>query len=108
MALHSRLCSQRETVSICFHGKLYFSELKEKEMEKSITATARDVQLRADLRQPPIMSGIGLSELSENRGNAAKVNDDREAWIKENTEAMREANRFISENGLWSDDLRFF
>jgi len=33
---------------------------------------------------------------------------DRQAWVEENREAMAAANRFVAEHGLWSDGLRRF
>jgi antitoxin CcdA len=81
-------------------------------MEAVMKNTARkqptNLSIRSDLLRQAKARKINLSKtLEESLEKVLKVQDRRE-WIEANREAIEAANRFVAENGLWSDGLRKF
>jgi antitoxin CcdA len=81
-------------------------------MEAIMRNTARkqptNLSIRSDLLRQAKARKINLSKtLEESLEKVLKVQDRRE-WIEANREAIEAANRFVAENGLWSDGLRKF
>lgn len=67
-----------------------------------------NLSIRSDLLRQAKARKINLSKtLEESLEKVLKVQDRRE-WIEANREAIEAANRFVAENGLWSDGLRKF
>jgi antitoxin CcdA len=81
-------------------------------MEADMGNTARkqpaNLSIRADLLRKAKARKINLSQTLENSLEKILQEQDRQAWVEENREAMEAANRFVAEHGLWSDDLRRF
>ena len=67
-----------------------------------------NVSIRADLLQKAKARKINLSQTLEKSLENILREQDRQAWVEDNREAMAAANRFIAEHGLWSDGLRRF
>jgi antitoxin CcdA len=81
-------------------------------MEDDMGNTSRkqpaNLSIRADLLRKAKARKINLSQTLENSLEKILQEQDRQAWVEENREAMEAANRFVAEHGLWSDDLRRF
>jgi antitoxin CcdA len=81
-------------------------------MEDDMGNTSRkqpaNLSIRADLLRKAKARKINLSQTLENSLEKILQEQDRQAWVEENREAMDAANRFVAEHGLWSDDLRRF
>ncbi|MEZ4599137.1 MAG: type II toxin-antitoxin system CcdA family antitoxin [Syntrophotaleaceae bacterium] len=67
-----------------------------------------NLSIRADLLQKAKTRKINLSQTLENSLEKILQEQDRQAWVEENRDAMEAANRFVAEHGLWSDGLRRF
>jgi antitoxin CcdA len=67
-----------------------------------------NLSIRADLLQKAKARKINLSQTLEKSLEKILQEQDRQAWVEENREAMEAANRFVAEHGLWSDGLRRF
>jgi len=69
---------------------------------------AANLSINSDLLKAARESGVNLSAVMEEalvyRVAAAK----REAWLRENADAIANYNEFASENGVYSDDSRTF
>lgn len=76
------------------------------------TSTARKVptnlSVRADLVQQAKALGINLSEVLEHALVEALRQRRREAWIRENGDAIAEYNARVGREGVFSDDWRRF
>jgi antitoxin CcdA len=81
-------------------------------MEANMGNTARkqpaNLSIRSDLLQKAKARKINLSQTLEMSLEKILQEQDRQAWVEENREAMAAANRFVAEHGLWSDGLRRF
>ena len=69
---------------------------------------ATNLSIRSDLLRQARGNQINLSQTLEEALERIFKDQDREAWIEENREAVMAANRFVEERGLWSDGLRKF
>jgi antitoxin CcdA len=67
-----------------------------------------NLSIRSDLLQKAKARKINLSQTLEVSLEKILQEQDRQAWVEENREAMAAANRFVAEHGLWSDGLRRF
>lgn len=67
-----------------------------------------NLSIRSDLLQKAKARKINLSQTLEMSLEKILQEQDRQAWVEENREAMAAANRFVAEHGLWSDGLRRF
>lgn len=67
-----------------------------------------NVSIRSELLHQARARNINLSKTLEESLEKILREQDREAWLKENGEAMKASNRFVGEHGLWSDGLRTF
>lgn len=67
-----------------------------------------NLSIRSDLLQKARARKINLSQTLEKSLEKILREQDRQAWLEENREAMKAANRFVAEHGLWSDGLRRF
>lgn len=65
-----------------------------------------NLSIRSDLLQKAKARKINLSQTLEKSLEKILQEQDRQAWVEENREAMAAANRFVAEHGLWSDGLR--
>jgi antitoxin CcdA len=69
---------------------------------------AANLSINSDLLKVARASGVNLSAVLEealtHRVGAAK----REAWLRENAEAIATYNEFVMENGVFSDGSRSF
>jgi antitoxin CcdA len=81
-------------------------------MEVVMRQTARkqptNLSIRSDLLRQARARNINLSKTLEESLERVLQAQDRQEWIETNREAIEAANRFIAENGLWSDGLRRF
>ena len=79
-------------------------------MEADMANTARkqptNLSIRSDLLQKARARKINLSQALERSLEKILQEQDRQAWLEENREAIASANRFVAEHGLWSDGLR--
>ena len=67
-----------------------------------------NVSVRSDMLQQAKARHINLSQTLENRLEELLKEQDRQAWLDENRQAMAAANDFVEKNGLWSEKLRQF
>lgn len=67
-----------------------------------------NLSIRGDLLRQARARNINLSQTLEESLTKILKEQDRQAWLEENLEAMEAANRFVAEHGLWSDGLRRF
>jgi antitoxin CcdA len=67
-----------------------------------------NVTIRADLLAEARELGVNLSQ--EFEAHLAELVRKRrgEQWLRDNREAIEAYNRFVAENGVFSDDLRSF
>jgi antitoxin CcdA len=81
-------------------------------MEDGMNNTARkqaaNLSIRADLLRRAKARHINLSQTLEERLEEILREQDRKAWLEANREAIEDANRFVTEHGVWSDGLRRF
>ncbi|HYD29985.1 MAG TPA: type II toxin-antitoxin system CcdA family antitoxin [Azospirillaceae bacterium] len=52
--------------------------------------------------------GLNVSRIAEEALARAVQDKEREAWLKENAEAIAEQNRLAAEEGAFGDDVRTF
>ena len=69
---------------------------------------ATNLSIRSDLLSKARARKINLSQTLEDSLEEILKEKDRTTWVEENREAVAAANRFVDENGLWSDGLRLF
>lgn len=69
---------------------------------------ATNLSIRSDLLRRARARKINLSRTLEERLEEILASEDRQAWRRENQEAIEAANEFVDRNGLWSDGLRQF
>ena len=67
-----------------------------------------NVSVRSDILQQAKARHINLSQTLENRLEELLKEQDRQAWLDENRQAMAAANDFVEKHGLWSEKLRQF
>lgn len=67
-----------------------------------------NLSIRSDLLRRAKDSKINLSQTLEDHLEIILKEQDRQAWLEENSDAIDAANRFLEKNGLWSDGLRRF
>lgn len=77
-------------------------------MENTARKQATNLSIRSDLLSEAKSRKINLSQTLEESLEKILKAQDRQAWVEENREAVKAANRFVAENGLWSDGLRNF
>lgn len=77
-------------------------------MGKTAHKQATNLSVRSDLLRQARVQKINLSRTLEESLEKILKEHDRQAWIEENREAIKAANRFVEEHGLWSDGLRRF
>jgi antitoxin CcdA len=69
---------------------------------------AVNVSVNSDLLRQARELGINLSQTLEQSLSDAVRHQRGRAWVEENREAIEARNRWVGENGLWSDGLRLF
>lgn len=69
---------------------------------------ATNLSIRSDLLHQARARKINLSQTLEETLEKILKENDCQAWVEENREAIATANRFIKEHGFWSDGLRTF
>ena len=69
---------------------------------------ATNLSIRSDLLRQAKARKINLSKTLEESLEKILREQDRQAWLEENREAIEAANRFVDRHGLWSDGLRQF
>lgn len=77
-------------------------------MSSTAKKQAANLSIRGDLLEQARFRNINLSKTLEESLELIIARQDRQAWKEENQEAIEAANRFVSEKGLWSEDLRMF
>lgn len=77
-------------------------------MANTARKQATNLSIRSDLLRQARASKINLSQTLEDALEGILADRDRQAWIEENREAVKAANRFVDEKGLWSEGLRKF
>jgi antitoxin CcdA len=81
-------------------------------LEEAMGHTTRkqptNVSIRSELLHRAKARNINLSKTLEESLETILKEQDRNAWMEENREAMEAANRFVGGHGLWSDGLRIF
>lgn len=65
-----------------------------------------NLSVRSDLLRKAKARKINLSQTLEKSLEKILQEQDRQAWVEENREAVAAANRFVAEHGLWSEGLR--
>ena len=77
-------------------------------MRETARKQATNLSIRSDLLRQARARKINLSQTLEETLEKILNEHDRQAWVEENREAVTVANRFVEENGLWSEGLRTF
>jgi antitoxin CcdA len=77
-------------------------------MTRSAKKQATNLSIRSDLLRQAKARNINLSRTLEESLETLLKAQDRQTWLEQNSDAMDAANRFVEENGLWSDGLRQF
>ena len=77
-------------------------------MNNATRKQAANLSIRADLLHQAKARHINLSQTLEERLEEILREQDRQAWLEANREAIEAANRFVAEHGVWSDGLRRF
>ena len=67
-----------------------------------------NLSIRGDLLQRAKQNKINLSKTLEDRLEQMLEDSDREQWLKNNQDAIEEANNYVANKGLWSEGLRQF
>jgi antitoxin CcdA len=69
---------------------------------------AMNVSIPLELAEEAKAYGTNVSAVLERALEAEHRERRRAEWRKANADAIREANKELAENGLWSDGLRTF
>lgn len=69
---------------------------------------AANLNINSDLLKVACDSGVNLSAVLEEALTYRVAVAKREAWVRENTEAIANYNDFVEENGIFSDGNRGF
>ena len=77
-------------------------------MSNAARKQAANLSIRADLLHQAKARHINLSQTLEVRLEEILREQDQQAWLEANRQAIEDANRFVAEHGLWSDGLRRF
>ena len=77
-------------------------------MSNTARKQAANLSIRADLLHQAKARHINLSQTLEDRLEEILREQDRQTWLEANREAIEDANRFVTEHGVWSDGLRCF
>ncbi len=77
-------------------------------MENTAKKLPANLSIRGDLLREAKERKINLSQTLEERLEEILREQNRQAWLEENRDAIRAAGDFVSRNGLWSDGLRRF
>jgi len=80
----------------------------EDKMSNAARKQAANLSIRADLLHQAKARHINLSQTLEERLEEILREQDRQAWLEANREAIEDANRFVAKYGVWSDGLRRF
>jgi antitoxin CcdA len=67
---------------------------------------ATNVTIRGDLLEEARALNINLSQEFEQHLAEVVRKRRAEQWKRENREAIKAYNKFVEENGIWSDELR--
>ena len=78
------------------------------EMSVPVRKQATNLSIRADLLQRAKARHINLSQTLEERLEVILQEQDRQAWLEANREAIEEYNARIARDGVWSEGLRRF
>ena len=70
--------------------------------------SATNLSLRSELVRRAKELGLNLSEIVEGALEEAVRAAEREAWLKENRDAIRDYNASVEKRGLFGDDWRRF
>lgn len=65
-----------------------------------------NVSIRSDLLEDARKLKINLSREFENHLEQVVRKHRAAQWLRENHEAIQAYNRFVAENGIWSDEFR--
>ncbi|WP_316348695.1 type II toxin-antitoxin system CcdA family antitoxin [Desulfuromonas acetoxidans] len=77
-------------------------------MKNTVRKQSANLSIRSDLLQRAKRNKINLSKTLEDRLEELLKAQDREEWLKQNRDAIKTANDYVEEKGLWSDGLRQF
>lgn len=77
-------------------------------MRSAVKKQPTNLSIRSDLLRQARARKINLSQTLEESLEKILKERDRQLWLEENREAIAVANRFVAEQGLWSDGLRRF
>jgi antitoxin CcdA len=69
---------------------------------------ATNLSVNSDLLKAARESGVNLSAVMEEALVYRVTASKREAWVKENAEAIATYNEWVEENGVYSDHSRSF
>ena len=77
-------------------------------MSNTARKQAANLSIRADLLHRAKARHINLSQTLEERLEEILREQDRQAWLEANREAIEDFNVRIAQHGVWSDGLRRF
>jgi len=77
-------------------------------MSVPVRKQAANLSIRADLLHQAKARHINLSQTLEERLEEILREQDRQAWLEANREAIEDYNARIARDGAWSDGLRRF
>jgi len=77
-------------------------------MKNTVRKQSANLSIRSDLLQRAKRNKINLSKTLEDRLEELLRAQDREEWLHQNRDAIKTANDYVAEKGLWSDGLRQF
>ena len=77
-------------------------------MGNTVRKQPTNLSIRSDLLHQAKARKINLSKTLEASLEKILKAQDRRDWVEENREAINAANRYVAENGMWSDGLRKF
>jgi antitoxin CcdA len=69
---------------------------------------AANLSINSDLLKAARDSGVNLSAVMEEALIYKVAAAKREAWVRDNADAIASYNQFVTENGVYSDDSRTF
>ena len=75
-------------------------------MTKAVLKKPTNVTIRSDLLDEARALKINLSQEFEQHLSEVVRKQQGEQWKRENREAIKAYNKFVEENGIWSDEFR--
>lgn len=75
-------------------------------MTKAVLKKPTNVTIRSDLLDEARALKINLSQEFEQHLSEVVRKQQGELWKRENREAIKAYNKFVEENGIWSDEFR--